>query len=98
MKFKFFSRKNNKTLISPKGKPPGRTSFIQRQTRPSFIMPPGDNSSDEEPRRVTISVTNIDDDLEDMLANRIRKSMIQARFNFCVVNSRNLHSLVQNIL
>merc|ERR1712131_150346 len=69
---------------SPKGKPPGRTSFIQRQTRPSFIMPPGDNSSDEEPRRVTISgrktiggETNIDDDLEDMLANRIRKSMIQ---------------------
>ena len=83
-------RKNNKTLISPKGKPPGRTSFIQRQTRPSFIMPPGDNSSDEEPRRNTIlgrktigGETNIDDDLEDMLTNRIRKSIIKARFHFC---------------
>ena len=77
-------------MISPQGKPPGRTSFIQRQTRTSFIMPSGDNSSDEEPRRVTMTFrktiggeTNIDDDLEDMLANRIRKSMIQARFHFC---------------
>ena len=72
--------------MSPKGKPPGRTSFIQRQTRTSFIMPPGDNSSDEEPRfqgRKTIGgETNIDDDLEDMLTNRIRKSIIKARFHF----------------
>merc|ERR1712131_469193 len=70
---------------SPTSKPPGRTSFIIRNTRPSFIGPPGGNSSDEEPRktfsgRKTIGgETCIDDDLEDMLANRMyhRNSMKQ---------------------
>jgi len=81
-----FDDDGDKIPKSPPGKPPGRTSFIQRPTRPSFIDRPGGNSSDEEPRktRTTISgrktiggETNIDDDLGDILATQIRKSMIQ---------------------
>ena len=66
---------------SPKKKPPGRTSFIQRKdTRTSFIGVSGNssgNSSDEEQRPTRVTFTgrktigekaSIDDDLEDILA------------------------------
>ena len=77
---------------SPNEKPPplkSRISFINRPTRPSIIVPSDGNSSDEEPRpprktftgRKTIGgETSLDDDLEDIMARQIRKSMIQARF------------------
>jgi len=66
---------------SPNKKPPGRTSFINRNTRTSFILPSGGNSSDEEPRqtgRKTIGgERSIDDDLEDLFVRQVRKSIIQ---------------------
>ena len=85
--FDDYGEKIPKSPIKP---PPGRTSFIQKRT--SFIGVPGNssgNSSDEEPRPTRKTFTgrktigeqaSIDDDLEDILATQIRKSMIQARF------------------
>ena len=83
---------------SPNKKPPGRTSFIQRKdTRTSFIGVPSNssgNSSDEEQRPTRVTFTgrktigekaSIDDDLEDILATQIRKSMIQGRFRHIVI-------------
>ena len=68
---------------SPNVKPPGRTSFINRNTRPSFILPSGGNSSDEEPRQTRKTIggeRSIDEDLEDLFVRQVRKSIIQARF------------------
>ena len=97
---------------SPNKKPPGRTSFIQRKdTRTSFIGVPGNssgNSSDEEQRPTRVTFTgrktigekaSIDDDLEDILATQIRKSMIQARFlQYRYSTSNNLKVLKSELL